>query len=117
STPDFEPFGYVFSHCTITGQSHEVRTYLGRPWRDYANVIFLNTEMSEVVRPAGWHNWDKPYRETTSRYAEFGSTGLGANPSAREPWAEQLTEEQAREITAQKVLAGKDGWNPAADKP
>lgn len=117
STPDFEPFGYVFSHCTISGQSPEVRTYLGRPWRDYANVIFLNTEMSEVVRPAGWHNWDKPYRETTSRYAEFGSTGPGANPNARVPWAEKLTEEQARVITAQKVLAGKDGWNPTANKP
>lgn len=116
STPEFEPFGYVFSHCTITGQSQEVRTYLGRPWRDYANVIFLNTEMSEVVRPAGWHNWDKPYRETTSRYAEFGSTGPGANPNARVPWAEKLTEEQARVITAQKVLAGKDGWNPTALK-
>ncbi|MBN2512989.1 MAG: alpha/beta hydrolase fold domain-containing protein [Sedimentisphaerales bacterium] len=117
STPEFEPFGYVFSHCTITGQSPEVRTYLGRPWRDYANVIFLNTDMSEVVRPAGWHNWDKPYRETTSRYAEFGSTGPGANPNARVPWARKLTEEQAREITAQKVLAGKDGWNPFANKP
>lgn len=116
STPEFEPFGYVFSHCTITGQSPEVRTYLGRPWRDYANVIFLNTEMAEVVRPEGWHNWDKPYRETTSRYAEFGSTGPGANPQGRVPWARKLTEEQAREITIQKVLAGKDGWNPALNK-
>lgn len=117
STPEFEPFGYVFSHCTIASQSPEVRTYLGRPWRDYANVIFLNTDMSEVVRHVGWHNWDKPYRETTSRYAEFGSTGPGANPKARVPWAQQLTQEQAREITAQKVLAGKDGWNPVANKP
>ncbi|MEN6308486.1 MAG: pectinesterase family protein [Anaerohalosphaeraceae bacterium] len=117
STPEFEPYGYVFSNCTIAGQSPEVRTYLGRPWRDYAGVIFLNTEMSEVVRPVGWHNWDKPYREATSRYAEFNSTGPGANRQVRVPWADQLTEEQARKITVHKVLAGQDGWNPVTGKP
>lgn len=117
STPEFEPYGYVFSHCTIAAQSPEARTYLGRPWRDYAGVIFLNTEMSEVVRPVGWHNWDKPHRETTSRYAEFNSIGPGANSQARVSWADRLTEEQAREITVQKVLAGQDGWNPVAGQP
>src|SRR6266540_2743575 len=69
STPTEQPFGFVFSHCKITGESTDVNTYLGRPWRDFANVIFLNTEMSEVVRPVGWHNWDKPGREKTSATA------------------------------------------------
>src|SRR6266545_5012878 len=50
STPTEQPFGFVFSHCKITGESTDVNTYLGRPWRDFANVIFLNTDMSEVVR-------------------------------------------------------------------
>src|SRR5919199_4257090 len=36
STPQHEPFGFVFSHCKITGESSAVKTYLGRPWRAYS---------------------------------------------------------------------------------
>ncbi len=112
ATPQQQPYGYVFSNCKITGQSPDVKTYLGRPWRWYASVIFMNTEMSEVVRPVGWHNWGQPDREKTSRYAEYNSTGPGANPLARVPWARRLTEEEAKDITVEKVLGGLDGWNP-----
>jgi pectinesterase len=116
STPTEQPFGFVFSHCKITGESPEVKTYLGRPWRSFASVIFLNTEMSEVVRAVGWHNWDKPDREKTSRYAEFKSTGPGAEKAARAPWSRQLSAAEARSITVQKVLGGSDSWNPTARK-
>jgi pectinesterase len=116
STPDNRPFGFVFSHCEITGESPAVKTYLGRPWRAYSSVIFLNTQMSEVVRPAGWHNWDFPDREKTSRYAEFNSTGPGANPRGRVAWSRQLTKAKASAITLEKVLGGNDGWNPKTGK-
>ncbi len=112
STYDYVPFGFVFFHCQITGASPEVKTYLGRPWRDFSNVIYLSTEMSDVVRPVGWHNWDLPAREKTARYAEFNSTGPGADPKARVAWSRQLTKAQAKEITVKKVLAGADGWDP-----
>lgn len=111
STYDYHPFGFVFSHCRITGEP-AVKTYLGRPWRDYANVVYLNTEMSDVVRPEGWQNWNLPEREKTARYSEFLSTGAGANPNARVPWSRQLTKKQASEITIRNVLGGLDGWNP-----
>src|SRR6266850_286960 len=48
STPAEQQFGFVFSHCKITGETPEVKTYLGRPWRDFASAAFLSTEMSEV---------------------------------------------------------------------
>ena len=112
STPDIQPFGFVFSDCRITGESPDVRTYLGRPWRVHASTIFLNTEMGTVVRPEGWHNWNKAEAEKTARYSEFHSTGLGANPGARVKWARQLSETEAKSITPQKVLGGSDGWTP-----
>ncbi len=112
STPADHPFGYVFSHCQITGENPGVNTYLGRPWRAYASVTFLNTEMSGVVRPVGWDNWRDPAREKTARYAEFNSTGPGANPPARVKWARQLTDRQAAAITVEKVLGGSDDWDP-----
>jgi pectinesterase len=114
STPDNQPYGYVFRDCKITGETPDARTYLGRPWRDYAAVIFLNTEMSEVVRPEGWHDWNKPQAEKTARYSEFNSTGPGASPQTRVAWTRPLTEEQAEVLTPEKVLAGSDGWNATA---
>lgn len=116
STPDNQPYGFVFSNCKITAESSTVKTYLGRPWRAYSAVTFLNTEMPESVRPVGWHNWNYPEREQTARYAEFGSRGPGAKNDARVPWARRLTKAEARGITPQKVLAGADGWNPAVRK-
>ena len=70
--------------------------------------------MSEVVRPEGWHNWGKPEREQTTRYAEFGSTGLGANNDKRVNWAKRLSATEAKEFTVEAVLRGNDGWNPSA---
>ena len=112
STPDYQPFGFVFSHCKITGDAPAVKTYLGRPWRAFSSVMYLNTSMSEVVRPEGWHNWNFPEREKTARYAEFNSTGMGAHTRRRVPWARQLTSAEARTVTPEKVLGGTDGWNP-----
>jgi pectinesterase len=102
----------VFSHCKITGAFPTVRTYLGRPWRAFSAVTFLHTDMSDVVRPVGWHNWNFPEREKTARYAEFGNIGPGANARGRVRWSRQLTRGRAKIITVRTVLGGRDGWSP-----
>jgi pectinesterase len=112
STPANQPFGFVFANCRITGEAPDVKTFLGRPWRSYASVTYLNTEMSDSLRPSGWDNWRDPGRESRVRYSEFNSTGPGANPNTRVKWARQLTAAEARAFTVQKVLGGQDGWIP-----
>jgi pectinesterase len=109
STPEDHAFGFVFSSCKIDGETPKVKTLLGRPWRPYASVVYLNTEMTEVVRPEGWHNWGKPERESTARYSEFQSKGAGALPEGRVKWAKQLSKEEAEKITVATVLGD---WNP-----
>lgn len=111
STPSDQPFGFVFWRCKITGDPG-VKTYLGRPWRSYAAVAFIESEMSDVVRPEGWHNWNKPEAEKTARYAEFNNTGPGATSTGRVKWARQLTNTEAARFTVKNVLSGFDGWNP-----
>ena len=74
--------------------------------------MFLDTEMSAVVRPEGWQNWNLPAREKTARYAEFNSHGPGASSNERVQWSRQLGHNEARKITVAKVLRGADGWNP-----
>jgi pectinesterase len=113
STLPDDPFGFVFARCKITGAEPSVRTFLGRPWRAFASTMFIDTQMDGVVRPVGWNNWDRPEREKTSRYVEFNSSGTGANPAARASWAGTLTATAAEEISAGKVLAGRDRWSPA----
>ena len=110
STPADEPYGFVFSDCRITGDKPETRTFLGRPWRIHASTIFLNTEMSGVVRSEGWNDWKKPETHRTARYAEFNSTGPGGDPKSRVDWAKQLTKGEAAAITPAQVLGGADGW-------
>ncbi len=114
STPPEAAFGFVFARGSITGATPDVRTYLGRPWRDAAQVTFLDTEISAVVRPEGWHNWDHPEREQTARFAEAGSTGPGGSPSARVRWARQLPASEASAVTVARVIGGSDGWDPRA---
>ncbi|MDH7598576.1 MAG: pectinesterase family protein [Sedimentisphaerales bacterium] len=111
STPKDQAFGFVFSRCRISGEK-DVKTYLGRPWRDYAHVVFLDTYMSDVVRPEGWHDWGRPERRSTARFAEFNSTGPGARPDSRVDWARQLNEYQSKAYSIEMVLSGHDGWNP-----
>jgi pectinesterase len=112
STPDYQRFGFVFRKCKITA-GDGVKTYLGRPWRDFAAVSFLSCRMSDAVRPPGWNNWERPDREKTARFAEYNSSGPGARPNDRVKWAKQLTNGESREITMSAVLGGSDNWNPA----
>ena len=112
STPEESPFGFVFSRCRLAGESAEVRTWLGRPWRAFASTIYLHCEMPALVRPAGWMNWGQPERERTARYAEGGCTGEGARRDQRVPWAKQLSEDELKAITIEGVLGGPDHWKP-----
>jgi polygalacturonase len=84
--PD-EDSGFVFNNCRLTADPGVTGVWLGRPWRPYAKVIFLNTEMGDHIVPAGWREWHpgETHSIETVYYAEFNSTGPGAHPGARAP--------------------------------
>ena len=90
-------------------------TSLGRPWRPYSRVVYIDTELSADVTPQGWNAWGKTPGTPQAFYAEFNSTGPGANPSARVPWSHQLTAPEAAKFRPRVFLAGKDHWNPEAE--
>ena len=85
---------------------------LGRPWRPYASVTYLNCELGDHIKPGGWDNWRNPTNELTARFSEYNSTGPGANPDQRFKWAKQLTKAEAEKITIKSVLGGSDAWKP-----
>lgn len=64
--------------------------YLGRPWRNYARVVFQQTEMSKVINGAGWSVWNEGDERTDKVYfAESGNTGAGASGS-RAPFSKKI---------------------------
>jgi len=111
-----EDSGFVFVHCKLTADpGAEGLIYLGRPWRPYATVIFLNSEMDAHIAPAGWREWHpgETHSLDTAFYAEFRSTGPGGNPKERDPHTRFLTAAEARAYDPHTYLRGTDGWDPA----
>lgn len=129
STPQDHPYGFVFLHCRLTGDPAPwaaptgivarkpsrgpVLADLGRPWRPFGAVAFIDCSMGDHIKPEGWNNWDKTENEETARYREYKSTGPGANPEKRAAWAKQLSDEEAANYTVANILGGTDNWNPA----
>lgn len=115
STPEGQEYGYVFNHCTLTSNCPKKSVYLGRPWRSFAKTIFMNCELGDHIRDEGWHDWNKTDAHETILYAEYNSTGAGADAIAkglRAPFSKQISDTEARAYTLEKVLGGSDGWNP-----
>lgn len=116
STEKDSPHGFVFIDCKLTGSAPERTVYLGRPWRPYAQTVFINTEMGSHIKKEGWHNWNKPEAEETVFYAEYNSSGPGAAPEERVEWAHQLSAEEAEQYTVNQILQGEDNWAPKEDQ-
>lgn len=108
STPHRVEFGYVFIDCKLTAEPGADEVYLGRPWRDYAKTVFINTEMGDHILPEGWHNWGRPEAEATTYYAEYGSTGAGAMQESRIGWSHQLTAKEAKKYTLANILGNRN---------
>ena len=120
STEQYVTYGYVFRYCSVTGAAG-VSTALGRPWRAFAAVSFLNCSLSSCINAAGWDNWGDTANEATARYSEYKNTGAGAVISGRVTWSKQLTDAQAANYTYLNVLETTyanppvvDNWNPMA---
>lgn len=109
STPDTVKYGYIFKDCKITGDAAENTFYLGRPWRPYAKVVFLDCELGDMIHPEGWDNWRKESNEKTAYYAEYKNKGKGFKPGQRVKWSHQLTKAEAKAYDVEKIF---NGWKP-----
>lgn len=107
STPQEEPFGYVFQDCHLISDCPPKSVYLGRPWREWAKTVFIHCELGEHIHPVGWLDWGKPHGHFY--YGEYNSYGPGAAPEKRAAFSHQLTEEEVKKYTIENVL---QGWMP-----
>lgn len=112
STPQNQPYGYIFNNCRVVLAEGVTQMYLGRPWRQYAMTLFMNCELPVGIVSQGWHNWGKEENEKTARYMEYNNTGAGAATGERVGWSKILTKKEVANYTVHKVMEGCDGWSP-----
>jgi pectin methylesterase-like acyl-CoA thioesterase len=105
---------FVFDHTLLTADSGVQHVFLGRPWRDLANVVFLHTKLGPHIDAKGWSEWHagETHRLDTAFYAEFdtrNADGTATDVSQRPVQTHQLNAAEAAEYSAEKVLGG---WRP-----
>jgi pectinesterase len=116
ATTQLQPYGFVFLNCKLIANTGTNKVYLGRPWRPFAKTVYINTEMGSQILPQGWNPWVGdamfPDKDKTAFYAEYNSSGPGANAKARVTWSKQLSKAEAEKYTIKNILFGQDGWEP-----
>ncbi len=62
--------------------------------------VFIDCDMNNCIRPAGWNNWNRPPAElATVLYAEYNSRGT--DTAERVAWSRQLSAVEAERYQAE----------------
>jgi pectin methylesterase-like acyl-CoA thioesterase len=105
-----EDSGYLFLNCTVTADPGTPDILLGRPWRDFSTVVFVNTDFKASLDSKGWLEWGG--RLKTSDYAEYGSTGQAGDLAQRIAPSHLLAAADLAKYTTKAWLSAPDNWNP-----
>lgn len=107
--------GYLFMNCKVTANSGQKQAsgYLGRPWRDSAKVMFINTtlENSNVITPEGWTKMSGVEPESVAGFKEYGTklaNGAAVDLSRRR--GHTLSASDAAGIVLKNYMKG---WTPS----
>ncbi|XAR49828.1 Pectinesterase [Bertholletia excelsa] len=107
--------GIVIQKCRIDGTSDlkpvksSFPTYLGRPWKEYSRTVIMQSTISDVIDPVGWHEWAESFALNTLEYREYQNSGAGAGTVKRVTWKGYkiiTTTTEAQQYTAGNFIAG-----------
>lgn len=116
-------FGYVFNNCTINGPEEQNNKYfLGRPWKNAPQVVWLNTRMNIVPCEQAWRDMHGTLPRLFAEYNSHTADGTTIDTSNRKKTYKNtknkevtvkfngtLTDKEANNYTIDKVLGN---WNP-----
>ncbi|KAK7284627.1 hypothetical protein RJT34_19376 [Clitoria ternatea] len=94
-----------------------VKTYLGRPWKEYSRTVYMQSFIDSLVDPSGWREWSGDFALSTLYYAEFNNTGPGSNTTNRVKWPgyHVINATDAANFTVSNLIG--DVWLPPTGVP
>lgn len=119
-----QPSGIIIHQCKIVADSdlHPVRqtikSYLGRPWKQYSRTLIIQTEIDDLIAPEGWLPWEGDFALRTCLYAELDNFGAGSGKDKRVKWRgiKKVNYSGARKYSVERFLQG-NRWLPATGVP
>ena len=123
-------WGYVFNRCTVTadgpGDPAQTRVWLGRPWHNQPQTVFLQTRFLVTIPPEGWYPMMAGLPSVFAEYGSVDGQGRQLDLSRRITryykivegdtiWAtakSRLTADEAARYTVEAVMGGDDQWQP-----
>ncbi|KAJ1273091.1 hypothetical protein BS78_06G253600 [Paspalum vaginatum] len=108
------PTGIVLQSCRVVPEQAlfpvrlQVASYLGRPWKEYARTVVMESTIGDLIKPEGWAEWMGDLGLKTLYYAEYANTGPGAGTSKRVNWPgyRVIGQAEATQFTAGVFIDG-----------
>ncbi|XP_009628696.2 pectinesterase 2-like [Nicotiana tabacum] len=117
--------GISIHNCRVTAASdlkaskNSVKTYLGRPWKQYSRTVVMKTFLDSLIQPDGWMPWSGTFALKTLYYGEYLNTGPGSSTANRVKWGGYrviTSAAEASKFTPANFIAG-NSWLPATNVP
>ncbi|XP_023551648.1 pectinesterase-like [Cucurbita pepo subsp. pepo] len=96
-----------------------VKTFLGRPWKEYSRTVFIKTYLDTLVDPAGWLEWNGDFALNTLYYGEYKNIGPRSSTDQRVQWKGYhviSNSTEASEFSVQNFISGQS-WLPGTEVP
>ncbi|KAM1285414.1 hypothetical protein ACFX13_028902 [Malus domestica] len=102
--------GISIHNCSISpfGDLSSVKTFLGRPWKNYSTTVYMQTYMGNLISTDGWLPWVGNSAPDTVFYSEFQNFGPGASTKNRVKWKglRTINQKAASKFTVHSFLQG-----------
>ncbi|XP_027359988.1 pectinesterase-like [Abrus precatorius] len=91
-----------------------IKTFLGRPWKNFSRTVVMQSLLSNHIDPAGWAEWDDKSKDflQTLYYGEYMNSGPGAGTAKRVNWPGYhiiTSAAEASKFTVKQFIQG-DVW-------
>ncbi|XP_024931992.2 putative pectinesterase/pectinesterase inhibitor 45 [Ziziphus jujuba] len=118
-----ETTGFVLQNCRVMADKalvpvkEKIRSYLGRPWKEFSRTIFMESDIEDIIHPDGWMPWEGEFALKTLYYAEYNNKGAGSKTTARVKWPgyKVIDKQEANKFTVENFLPG--SWLNATGVP
>ncbi|KAL2921833.1 putative pectinesterase/pectinesterase inhibitor 61 [Bienertia sinuspersici] len=100
----------------LEANKYSFPTYLGRPWKIYSRVVYMESYLGDHIDPRGWLEWDTTSPLDKLYYGEYGNVGPRADTFQRVKWPGlhvSMSREEAQKFTVAQFIFGQ-GWITAA---